>query len=60
MARQWFAEGVQVFEEGEEEYFVEGVQFNEDQAAAVGVDHVAAIAIEPLGLVTLPPSVTSY
>ncbi len=32
--RQWFAEGVQVFETGEEEYFVEGVQLNEDQAAA--------------------------
>jgi len=24
--RQWFAEGVQVYETGEEEYFVEGVQ----------------------------------
>ncbi len=30
--RQWFVEGVQVFETGEEEYFVEGVQLNEDQA----------------------------
>lgn len=27
---------------------------------APDIDHVAAIAIEPLGLVTLPPSVTSY
>ena len=61
MARQWFTEGVQVFEDGEEEFFIEGAQINEDQAAAVGdVDHVAATAIEPLGLVTLPPSVTSY
>ena len=30
--RQWFSEGVQVYETGEEEYFVEGVQLNEDQA----------------------------
>ena len=28
-ARDWFVEGVQVFEESEEEYFVEGVQFQE-------------------------------
>lgn len=29
-------------------------------AVAVDVDHVSATAIQPLGLVTLPPSVTSY
>ncbi len=32
--RQWFAEGVQVFETGTEEWFAEGVQLAEDQAAA--------------------------
>ena len=31
--RQWFNEGVQVHEEGEEEYFVEGLQLCEDQPA---------------------------
>lgn len=34
MARQWFINGVQVYETGEEEYFVEGVQLTEDQASA--------------------------
>jgi len=32
--RQWFSQGVQVYETGEEEYFVAGVQVCEDQAAA--------------------------
>ena len=32
--RQWFVNGVQIFETGTEEYFVAGVQVNEDQAAA--------------------------
>lgn len=32
--RQWFAEGVQIYEEGTEEFFAEGVQVAEDQAAA--------------------------
>lgn len=32
--RQWFAQGVQVYETGEEEYFVQGLQVCEDQAAA--------------------------
>lgn len=32
--RQWFAEGVQVFETGEEEFFAEGWQINEDEAAS--------------------------
>ena len=31
--REYFVEGVQVYESGEEEYFVEGVQLVEDQAA---------------------------
>ncbi len=31
--RQWFIDGVQVYESGEEEYFVNGVQINEDQPA---------------------------
>lgn len=34
MARQWFAEGVQLFEDGEEEFFLEGLQITEDQSAA--------------------------
>jgi hypothetical protein len=34
MERQFFVEGVQVFEEGTEEFFVEGVQISEDQEAA--------------------------
>lgn len=33
--REWFVEGVQIYESGEEEYFIEGVQVNEDQAAVV-------------------------
>ncbi len=33
-ARDWFIGGVQVFEESEEEYFVEGVQFQEDPVTA--------------------------
>lgn len=32
--RQWFVAGQQVYETGTEEYFVAGVQLNEDQAAA--------------------------
>ena len=32
--RQWFSQGVQIFETGEEEYFVGGVQVCEDQAAS--------------------------
>ena len=31
MDRQWMSEGVQVFEEGEEEYCIEGMQLTEDQ-----------------------------
>ena len=31
--RQWFVDGVQIYETGEEEYFVLGVQVNEDQAS---------------------------
>lgn len=34
--RQWFVEGVQVYETGEEEYLVEGVQVTEDQPDAGG------------------------
>lgn len=34
MARQWFAEGVQVHEDSDREYFV-GFQFTENQAIAV-------------------------
>jgi hypothetical protein len=34
MARQWYVNGVQVSEDGTEEYYVAGVQVNEDQAAA--------------------------
>lgn len=30
--REYFVEGVQIYESGEEEYYAEGVQFNEDQA----------------------------
>ena len=33
--RQWFAEGIGIFEEGEEEYFVEGIGIAEDQAPPV-------------------------
>ena len=32
--RQWFVNGVQVYETGEEEYTAQGVQVNEDQPAA--------------------------
>ena len=35
--RQWGAFGVQIYEEGEEEYGVLGVQICEDQAGAPGV-----------------------
>lgn len=41
--RQWFAGGVQVFETGEEEYFVNGIQLNENQAAATVPEFMAAI-----------------
>ena len=34
MARQWYVESQQIYEDGTEEYFVEAVQINEDQAAA--------------------------
>ena len=34
MARQWFAEGAQTYEDGSEELFFEGRQLCEDQAAA--------------------------
>jgi len=34
--RDWFVEDIQLEEEGTEEYFVEGININEDQAAAVG------------------------
>ncbi len=37
--RQWYGEGMQVHEEGEEEYFVEGVQLVEDQAAVVDIPY---------------------
>ena len=42
MARQWFAEGVQINEAGEEEFFAEGVQWSEDQAA-VGLSIIIAM-----------------
>ncbi|KKN09819.1 hypothetical protein LCGC14_1042920 [marine sediment metagenome] len=32
--REWLVDNTQVYESGEEEYFVNGVQINEDQAAA--------------------------
>lgn len=32
--RQWLVEGVQIYETGEEEYFVEGLQLCENQADA--------------------------
>lgn len=35
--RQWLIDACQIYEEGEEEYFVDGVQFNEDQAAVTPV-----------------------
>jgi len=45
MAREIFTAGVQYTEDGEEEYFVQGVQVNEDQAAAADdIAHVAALA----------------
>lgn len=47
--RQWFTEGVQVYEEDTEEYFIEGVQLNEDQAAAVG-GRVMSSLVGPGGL----------
>ena len=37
MARQWFANGVQVYEDGTEEFFVLGFQLNEDQASGTTV-----------------------
>ncbi len=32
--REWLVDNTQVYESGEEEYFVNGAQINEDQAAA--------------------------
>lgn len=57
--RQWFAEGVQVFETGEEEFFAGGVQLTEDQAEAGTIDTRAKrnSAVEfslGLGLHTMP------
>ncbi len=43
--RQWFAEGVQVFETGEEEFFVEGVQVCEDQAQTQTTTHKNVIQL---------------
>jgi hypothetical protein len=31
MAEEWFAEGVQICEDGTDEFFAEGVQWNENQ-----------------------------
>lgn len=36
MARQYFVNGVQIYEDGEKEYFVSGTQINEDQAGDEG------------------------
>ena len=44
MDRQWFINGVQIFETGEDEYFVAGIQVINDQAAApAGVAPTAVI-----------------
>lgn len=42
--RQWFASGIQIFEEGEGEYFVGGVQINEDQATSATTAAVTGTA----------------
>jgi hypothetical protein len=34
MARQWMIEGIQVHEDGTEEFMAQGVQFNEDDGGA--------------------------
>jgi len=34
--REWYVDGVQVYESGTEEYYVDGVQLSEDQAVPAG------------------------
>jgi hypothetical protein len=40
--RQWFIDGVQVYEEGDEEWFTNGIQLCEDQAPIITYYYVLA------------------
>ena len=49
MARQWFAHGIQVYETGEEEYFVRGMQLCNDQADGAATLDAAAGSVSVTG-----------
>lgn len=59
MAREIFIEGVQFMEDGEEEFFAEGVQISENQAAAagLGIDEMLSAMQKFPSHYRLPPAV---
>ncbi len=50
MAREWLVDSTQIHESGEEEYFVDNIQINEDQPAAAPAGTVNPFTLGAINL----------